>query len=152
MEAWILCNKAGPHSIKLTMQKLIFPLELPTISHNIVCEKTILVVVSQEYFHMSLVRYRKSWFWGTFLVGIVKPYSAFSPTYLKIEFHGSWPKWCVSFNCHQDQSGSFFAKNLGSNNIVISPLTHIDNYGLNLLDTIPPQYYCTDRNQYCWNQ
>ena len=39
----------------------------------------------------------------------------------------------------------FFAKNLGSHNIVISPLTHIDNYGLNLLDTIPPQYLCVLR-------
>ena len=46
VEAWILCIKTGPHSIKLTMQKLKFPLELPTINHNIVCEKTILVVVS----------------------------------------------------------------------------------------------------------
>ena len=39
----------------------------------------------------------------------------------------------------------FFAKKLGSHNIVISPLTHIDNYGLNLLDTIPPQYLCALR-------
>ena len=51
----------------------------------------------------------------------------------------------MPFNCHQDQSGSFCKKNLSSRDIDILPPTHIDNYGLNLLDTIPPQYLCALR-------
>ena len=43
-----------------------FPLEFPTIDDNIVCEEAILVVVSHEYEHLSLVHYRASLYWENF--------------------------------------------------------------------------------------
>ena len=67
-------------------------MEFPIINDNIVYEEAIFVVVSHENVHISLVRYRASWFWETFFGSweqwyepkyIVKPYSAFRPTELK---------------------------------------------------------------------
>ena len=48
------------------MQYFKFPFEFPTINYNIVCEETILVVISHEYVHISLVCYGASWIWETF--------------------------------------------------------------------------------------
>ena len=48
------------------MQYFEFPLEFPTINDNIVCQEAILVVVSYEYEHMSLIRYRASLFRETY--------------------------------------------------------------------------------------
>ena len=41
-------------------------MEFPTTNENIVCEEAILVVVSHENEHMSLIRYCASLFWETF--------------------------------------------------------------------------------------
>ena len=41
-------------------------MEFPTINDNIVCEEAVLVVVSHEHEHMSLIRYRAGLFWETF--------------------------------------------------------------------------------------
>ena len=48
------------------MQYFKFPLEFPTINDNIVSEEAILVVVSHEIEHMSLIHYCASLFWETF--------------------------------------------------------------------------------------
>ena len=41
-------------------------MEFPAINENIVCEEAILVVVSHENEHLSLIRYSASIFWETF--------------------------------------------------------------------------------------